>query len=451
MFFLTLINAAIGVTASLVPRRRFWMNVGSEAFEPRSWHALPDSDVANTLGTDTARGLTADEAKRRLDRCGANRLPEERAASWHIRLAAQFTQLLVVLLVAAAIVSVAIGDRLDAIAIGAIVVINGMIGFVQEARAEHALGSLRAMSTPLATVLRDGRVSQIDATAVVPGDVLVIGAGETVAADARLFDEAALRADEALLTGESTPVEKGVAPVAADADLGDRSSVVYQGTLAVAGRARGVVVATGANTEMGKIAASVARQRRPSTPLQQRLERLGRVLVGAALLLSVAVLATSLVRGLGFETGFFTAVSLSVAAVPEGLPAATTIVLALSVQRMAARNALMRRLPAVETLGSVTVICVDKTGTLTENSMRIEELWLDGRIHAVDSGQEVDRDLLARLLTVSVLCNDAAIGGVGDTRRPDRGCAPAARRRTPTGPSRGAEGRAADQRRSRST
>jgi Ca2+-transporting ATPase len=378
-------------------------------FEPRPWHALSVFDVVDALGADTSRGLTTDEANRRLDQFGPNGLPEERAPSWHVRLAGQFTQLLVVLLIAAAVVSAAIGDRLDAVVIGAIVVINGMIGFIQEARAERALDSLRAMGTPLATVLRDASVSRIDAMNLVPGDVLVVSAGETVAADARLFEEAALRTDEALLTGESTPVEKSVAPVDAGADLGDRSSVVYQGTLTVAGRARGVVVATGVNTEMGQIALSVARQRRPSTPLQQRLERLGRVLVGAALLLSVAVLATSLLRGLGFETGFFTAVSLSVAAVPEGLPAATTIVLALGVQRMAARNALMRSLPAVETLGSVTVICVDKTGTLTENSMRVEELWLDGTIHAIDGAAGADRDLLARLLTISVLCNDAEI------------------------------------------
>jgi Ca2+-transporting ATPase len=379
------------------------------AFRSQAWHALPESDVADALSADTARGLTTDEATGRLDRFGPNRLPEERASSWRIRLTAQFTQLLVILLVAAAVVSAAIGDRLDAVAIGAIVVMNGMIGFIQEARAGRALDSLRAMSTPLATVLRDERVSQIDATKVVPGDVLVVSAGETVAADARLFEEASLRTDEALLTGESMPVEKSVATVDAGAALGDRSSVVYQGTLAVAGRARAVVVATGANTEMGKIALSVSSQPQPSTPLQQRLERLGRVLVSAALVLSLVVLATSLLRGLGLETGFFTAVSLSVAAVPEGLPAATTIVLALGVQRMAARNALMRSLPAVETLGSVTVICVDKTGTLTENSMRVEDVWLDGATHDVESARDADSDLLTRLLTIAVLCNDAGI------------------------------------------
>ena len=350
------------------------------------------------------------------------------------RLGAQFTQLLVVLLMAAAIVSAAIGENLDAIAIGTIVLINGLLGFVQEFRAEKALRSLRAMSTRRAHVLRSGGTMQIDAERVVPGDVLVVGAGETVAADARLFEEAALRTDEALLTGESTPVQKGLAAVDADADLGDRSSVIYQGTLAIAGRGRAIVVATGARTEMGKIAASVALQRRPPTPLQERLERLGRILVGVALLLSLVVLGTSLVRGLGFQSGFFTAVSLSVAAVPEGLPAATTIVLALGVQRMAKRHALMRRLSAVETLGSVTVIAVDKTGTLTENSMRVAELWMDGRERAVEDATRVDRDLLERLLAIAALCNDAGLSGESiDARRSDGGCALAARRPARTG------------------
>ena len=381
--------------------------------EHRPWHALAASDVVDALVTNVVLGLTGDEAWRRLDQVGANRLPEEPSPSWLSRLASQFAQLLVVLLVAAAVVSAAIGDRIDAIAIGAIVAINGLLGFAQEYRAERALNSLRALSTPRARVLRDGREIQIDAVAVVPGDVLLIVAGEAVPADARLVQEAGLLTDEALLTGESTPVAKSMVPVDADIDLADRSSMVWQGTLAIAGRASGIVIATGANTEMGKIAASVSRQRRPATPVERRLERLGRMLVGVALLLSTIVLATSLLRGLGFEEGFFTAVSLSVAAVPEGLPAATTIVLALAVQRMAARNALMRRLSAVETLGSVTVICADKTGTLTENSMRIEELWLDGRTYPTHATGDVDEGLLTRLLTVTASCNDARLATDG--------------------------------------
>lgn len=383
------------------------MNPEAWSTEPRPWHALPAQDIVDEFRTSDALGLTRDEAQRRLDRIGPNRLPEAPSPSWLSRLASQFTQLLVVLLMAAAVVSAVIGDRLDAIAIGTIVAINGFLGFAQEYRAERALSSLRAMSTPRARVLRDGRETEIDAAAVVPGDVLFVAAGEAVAADARLLEESGLQADEALMTGESTPVEKSVAAVDADNDLADRASMIYQGTLAIAGRASGIVIATGANTEMGKIAASVSLQRRPTTPLQQRLERLGRVLAGVALLLSAAVLGVSLMRGLGFEESFFTAVSLSVAAVPEGLPAATTIVLALAVQRMATRNALVRRLLAVETLGSVTVICADKTGTLTENSMRVEELWLDGRTHLARTTADIERNLLRRLLRVAALCNDA--------------------------------------------
>ena len=391
------------------------MNTEALANGPRPWHALTAADVVDALDTNAALGLTRDEAQRRLDRVGPNRLPEAPSPSWLSRLASQFTQLLVVLLIAAAVVSAVIGDRLDAIAIGTIVAINGFLGFAQEYRAERALSSQRAMSTPRARVLRDGYETQIDAVAVVPGDVLLVAAGESVAADARLLQEAGLRTDEALLTGESTPVEKSVAAVDADNDLADRSSMTYQGTLAIAGRASGIVIATGANTEMGKIAASVSMQRRPATPLQRRLERLGRVLAAGALLLSMVVLGTSLLRGLGFEEGFFTAVSLSVAAVPEGLPAATTIVLALAVQRMAARNALVRRLLAVETLGSVTVICADKTGTLTENSMRVEELWLDGRTHPARATADIHGSLLTRLLRIAALCNDARTAADGIT------------------------------------
>jgi Ca2+-transporting ATPase len=380
------------------------------------WHALPVPDVVRALDTSLTMGLGSAEAQRRLGEAGPNRLPEDPSPSWVRRLASQFTQLLIALLVAAAVVAAVIGDRLDAIAIGAIVVVNGILGFVQEYRAERALGSLRAMSTPRARVLRDGQEAEVEAAAVVPGDVLLIAAGDSVAADARVFEAAGLRTDEALLTGESTPVDKGAAPVEAGDDLADRSSMIYQGTLAVAGRASGIVVTTGSDTEMGRIAASVSIQRRPATPLQRRLEQLGRVLAGGALALSLVVLATSLIRGLGFEDGFFTAVSLSVAAVPEGLPAATTIVLALAVQRMAARNALVRRLLAVETLGSVSVICADKTGTLTENSMRVEEVWLDGRIHSTGATASVDPRLQTRLLMVAALCNDAHTAADGTMR-----------------------------------
>jgi Ca2+-transporting ATPase len=380
----------------------------------RVWHALPAAAALAAIRTDAATGLAPDEAARRLREAGPNELPEARPPSWPSRLAGQFTQLLVVLLLAAAAVSILIGDRLDAVAIGAIVVINALLGFVQEYRAERALRSLRGLAAPHARVLRGGSGHEIDAAGVVSGDILLIAAGDTVAADARLVEEAALRMDEALLTGESTPVEKSVEPVAAANLLADRASMVYQGTLAIGGRGVAVVVAAGARTEMGRIAASVSAQRPPPTPLQGRLTRLGQVLTAGALVLSALVLVTSLARGLGFEDGFFTAISLSVAAVPEGLPAATTILLALAVQRMAARRAIVRRLLAVESLGSVTVICVDKTGTLTENRMRVEELWLDGRLHPISSAGEADPDLLRRLLRVAAVCNDATAGGDGN-------------------------------------
>jgi Ca2+-transporting ATPase len=378
-----------------------------------AWHSLPAADVADFLGTSTQSGLTADEAQRRLRQTGENRLPEARGPSWLRRLSQQFTQPLVVLLIVAAAVSALIGDQLDAVAIAGIIVLNAVFGFAQEFRAERALSSLRAITTPHARVLRDGHEVQVEASAVVPGDLLLLEAGDGVAADARIVEEASLRMDESVLTGESTPVEKNADIVAADSELADRTSMVYQGTLVLGGRGLGVVVATAADAQMGKIAAAISGQRTPPTPLQRRLESLSHALVVGALFLSGAIVLVSAIRGLGFQEGFLTAVSLSVAAIPEGLPAATTIVLAIAVQRMATRRALARRLLAVETLGSVTVICADKTGTLTQNAMRVQELWLAGASYALRDLGNANRTAIERLLTAAVLCNDARLTADG--------------------------------------
>jgi Ca2+-transporting ATPase len=383
------------------------------ASQHRAWFVEEAAAVAAQLEADLGAGLSGTVARQRLTVAGPNRLPEAPSPSWPSRLLSQFGQLLILLLVAAAVVSLALGDWVDAIAIAAIVLLNGLLGFYQEYRAEQALRALEAMGARRASVLRDGHETTIEAEDVVPGDLLLLAAGDTVAADARLIEGPGLRADEALLTGESTPVDKRTDAVSPQADLAERTSMVHQGTLIVAGRGKAVVTATGGKTEMGMIAASVSAQRRPATPLQQRLDALGRVLVGAAVALSAVVLITSLIRGLGFEEGFFTAVSLAVAAVPEGLPAATTIVLALAVQRMAARDALVRRLLAVETLGSVTVICADKTGTLTQNSMRVEEIWVNGSALRVPNAERIGKNLIERLLTIAVLCNDADRGADG--------------------------------------
>lgn len=374
------------------------------------WHALPAGAVMARLGADPGRGLSTEEADRRLDRWGPNVLPEARPTPWYRHLAEQFAQFLVVVLLAAAAVSLALGERLDALAILAIVVLNGLLGFVQEFRAERALQALRSMAAPVATVMRDGRMTRVPAERVVPGDLLHLAEGDVVAADGRLIEAAGLRLNEALLTGESTPVDKATDPVPEAIGLADRSCMVYQGTLVVRGRGVAVVTATGTQTEMGRVAASMQRQPDRGTPLQRRLAEMGRWLVYGAGSLCALVFVIGVIRGLPPGDMFLTATSLAVAAIPEGLPAATTIVLALGVQRMARRNAIVRRLSAVETLGSVTVVCADKTGTLTQNRMEVMELWLAGRSVPVHPGEPVGSDeTLNAALRTAVLCNDAAL------------------------------------------
>ncbi len=378
-----------------------------EATRP-AWHALPASDVVQRLGVDPERGLTSEEAERRFERWGPNVLPEAQPAPWYRHLLEQFTQFLVIVLLIAAGVSLALGERLDAIAILAIVALNGAFGFVQEFRAERALEALRSMAAPVATVLRDGSLARIPAVRVVPGDILYLADGDVVAADGRLIEARGLRLNEAVLTGESAPVDKVADPLPEDTDLAERSCMVYQGGLVVRGRGVAVVVATGLETEMGRVAASMRRQPERGTPLQRRLADMGRWLVWGAGSLCALVFVIGVIRGLPPGDMFLTATSLAVAAIPEGLPAATTIVLALGVQRMARCNAIVRRLAAVETLGSVTTICADKTGTLTQNRMEALELWMDGRSYAVRSGERPsDGRLLREALRTAILCNDA--------------------------------------------
>ncbi|HWQ28644.1 MAG TPA: cation-translocating P-type ATPase [Dehalococcoidia bacterium] len=369
------------------------------------------SEAIARLGVDPERGLSSEEAVRRLERWGPNVLPEARPTPWHRRLLEQFTQFLVVVLLLAAGVSLALGEWLDALAILGIVVLNGLLGFVQEFRAERALQALRSMAAPAATVLRDGQVARVPADRVVPGDILCLADGDVVAADGRLIEAAGLRLNEAVLTGESAPVDKTTDPLPDDTDLAERRCMVYQGGLVVRGRGVAVVVATGLHTEMGRVAASMQRQPERGTPLQRRLADMGRWLVYGAGSLCALVFFIGVLRGLPAGDMFLTATSLAVAAIPEGLPAATTIVLALGVQRMARRNAIVRRLAAVETLGSVTVVCADKTGTLTQNRMEVMELWLDGRQISVGAaGETIRSDTLGEALRTGVLCNDASPG-----------------------------------------
>jgi len=320
-------------------------------------------------------GLSSEEARRRLADVGTNELQRQRATPpWRVFLG-QFKGALIWLLLGACVVSALLGEVTDAVAIATILVINAFVGFIQEYRAERAVLALRSMTAPRARVRRDGRTNVVAAAEVVPGDVLVLEAGDIVAADAHLLEAHELTTMEAPLTGESSPVEKRLGPAADGAPLAERHDSVFLSTTIANGTGLAEVVATGMKTELGKIAHLITAAQEEETPLQRRLERVGRTLLYLCLALVAIVAASTALRGLPWLQVLLTSVSLAVAAVPEGLAAIVTIALAIGVQRMAARNVLVRKLPSVETLGSTTVICTDKTGTLTTGTMRVRELW----------------------------------------------------------------------------
>jgi P-type Ca2+ transporter type 2C len=355
--------------------------------DPVGWHASTLADVAGRLATDADRGLTSTEAARRRAEHGDNVLREKPPEGWWWKLLRQFRELVIWILLAAAVIAGAMGDWADTAAIVAIVLVNAIIGFFQEERALRALAALQRMSAPLARVVRDGEQQQVPAREVVPGDRIELEAGDAVPADARLIEAYGLRVQEAALTGESEPAEKGPAgPLAAATPLGDRRSIVHSGTVVAAGRGAAVVVATGMATELGRIASLLERAEPETTPLQRRLTELGRLLIVICLAVVAVIFVLELARGGRVTDVLLRAVSLAVAAVPEGLPAVVTVVLAIGLQRMVARNALVRRLPSVETLGSVTVICTDKTGTLTRNEMTVREIVTAGGRFEVTGG-----------------------------------------------------------------
>lgn len=387
--------------------------------------------VTEALQADPGQGLSTPEAEARRARFGMNRLPEAEPSPCWLRFLSQFHQLVVYILIAAAIIAVATGEWVDALAILAIVILNGVLGFVQEERAEQALESLKQMSTPTARVRRDGRLSSLPAAELVPGDVVLVEAGDSAPADARLIEAFGLTVQEAALTGESVPVEKDAARVVdAKAGPADRTNMIFFGTSVAAGKAEAVVTRTGADTELGHIAGMLARAEREPTPLQRRLAGLGRVLVVACLSIVAVIAGLLLARGMPLSEVLLPAVSLAVAAVPEGLPAVVTVALALGLQRLVRRNALVRKLPSVETLGSVTVICSDKTGTLTRNEMTVRELIVGevryevtgtgyeprGEIKAAggDASPSARDDDLTLALTVGLRCNNAKVVNSGD-------------------------------------
>ena len=381
--------------------------------EGGAWHTSEVAEVLQALGTDARTGLDDKEAARRLENLGPNELEDRGTRSpWWI-LWEQFTSTMIAILIVAAVASALLGDYEDAIAIAVIVVLNAALGFAQEYRAERAMAALKQLSAPRVRVRREGHVREISARELVRGDVVLLEAGNLVPADGRLLEGVNLRVQEAALTGESEPVGKDPATLEEeDTPLGERAGMVYLSTVVAMGRGLFVVTETGMATELGKIAAMIQAASPEQTPLQRRLNEVGKVLALAAFAIVAVVFALGLIRGVDLEVMFLTAVSLAVAAVPEGLPAVVTIALALGAQRMLKRRALVRKLPAVETLGSVTVICSDKTGTLTVN--RMSATVLDVADHTVELGggkssAVADDPALALLLAGGALCNDALL------------------------------------------
>ena len=376
------------------------------------WSMATASNVAAIL-TSPTDGLSAQEAARRLEQFGQNRIEEQKGRSRASIFIAQFRGFLTYVLVAAALISAFLGDWIEAVAILAIVVLNAIMGYVQESKAEEAMAALKEMAVPTVRVRRTGTVVEVAAVDLVPGDRVLLETGNVVPADGRMVSSSNLQIDEAALTGESEPVSKDAeALFESERALAERRNMVYSGTTVTMGRGEFVVTATGMDTELGKIASLIQGVEDGQTPLQERLDHLGKVLAGVAGALVVALFLLGLIRGDDVETLLLTSVSLAVAAIPEAMPAVVTIALSLGAQRMLKRRALIRRLPAVETLGSVSVIGTDKTGTLTEN--RMTAVVLDVADHQLDLSTEepvtVDvQPTIELALLTGVLCNDAAI------------------------------------------
>jgi Ca2+-transporting ATPase len=398
------------------------------------WHTKEPQQVLVELKTSN-QGLTEGEAKRRLEESGYNELRKRKGRGVSTIFAEQFKDLFIGVLVVAVLISFLLGETVDAVVILVIVVINAVMGLAQEYKAEKAIERLKELSSPSATVLRDTNIKAVSAKDVVPGDIIILKAGDFVPADGRVYEASYLKVNEASLTGESVPSTK-VTESLPDVSLADRENMVYLGTVVTDGRGKAVVTATGMHTEMGKIAEEIQSMKMEKTPLQEKLENFSKYLAGIIGGLCIIIFVLGILRGVDTFEMFLTAVSLAVAAIPEGLPAIVTIVLALGVQRMIKRNALMRRLRAVETLGSATIICSDKTGTITRNEMMVSHVYVAGSMYMV-TGQgyspegsffprsdsdsrpdpvEPDTQLLL-LLQIGALCNDSRITGesiIGD-------------------------------------
>jgi magnesium-transporting ATPase (P-type) len=388
------------------------------------WHALPANEIERQLNVDPAQGLDAAEVAGRLDTYGPNRLPHGKKTGPLARFLAQFNNILIYVLLAAGFIKLMLSLWLDASIILAVVILNALLGFVQEGRAEKALDSIRNMLSAEARVLRGGEVRLIPAEDLIPGDIVLLESGDKIPADMRLVDAKNLRTEEAALTGESVPAEKTVAPVSAKATVGDRHNMAFSGTMVVSGRATGVVVATGSQTELGRINQMLAEVSVLETPLLRQIKTFGYVITAAIAVIGALLFSWGHWLGhMTFIELFQAVVGIAVSLIPEGLPALITITLAIGVQRMAQRNAIIRRLPAVETLGSVSRICSDKTGTLTLMEMMVTSVVTaeaayevtgdgyapDGEVRAGGKPVGATPDVLALMGRVSLLCNDAQL------------------------------------------
>ena len=379
-------------------------------------HSDPIESLLRSLSTDRSRGLTSAQAEEALDKYGENKLQEKKKKTNLQRFLAQFKDAMIIILLVAAAISFGIActtgessEFFEPVLILLIVVLNAIMGMLQESKAEKALDALKNLSAPHARVLRDGKEQVIDAANLVPGDIIHLEAGDFVPADARLLESVSLKSEESALTGESVPSEKdAAAEVAADVPLGDRSNMVFSGCSITYGTATAVVTGTGMHTEMGKIAGLLSGEQESQTPLQKKLAQLGKYLGVLALIACGVIFVVGLIDGMDVLEIFLTSVSLAVSAIPEGLPAIVTIVLSIGVQRMVKKNAIIRRLPAVETLGSASVICSDKTGTLTQNRMTLVKAYVDGSGELEDIC-EANSPEVRRLLMCGALCSDGSV------------------------------------------
>lgn len=393
--------------------------------ENKKWYALRSTEAAEILNTSLSEGLSSETAQQRLKEFGYNELVGKKGPTLFEMFLDQFKDFLVIILIVASLISILIGEVIDSLVIIFIVILNAVLGVVQEYKANKALDALKKMAAPEAKVIRDSMVQVIPARELVPGDLVLLEAGNYVPADLRLVECINLKIDESALTGESVPVEKNAEKVLnGEVPLGDRINCAFMGTVVTYGRGKGIVVSTGMKTEIGMIATMLESYEEEITPLQKKLEETGKVLGIASLVICGVVFLMGLFRGIPFLEIFMTAISLAVAAIPEGLPAIVTIVLALGLQRMVKRNAIIKKLHAVETLGSTTVICSDKTGTLTQNQMTATKIFTDGQFFSITgegyrpfgdfylNDKKIDprsNPALEMLLKIGALCNDAKL------------------------------------------